>query len=75
MLAQALTIYDRDYLVEMLQNWHQCLCDMYFNNGHAHIIESVPKVACPTLIFHGQQDLVAVIKHAKFLKNQIPNSK
>lgn len=75
MLDPLLTTYGKEYLLQTMHAWHDSISDMYRNDGHAGIMESASKVQCPTLIFHGEQDPMSGIEQAKFLKNNVPNSK
>jgi len=75
MLAPVLSLYGREYLLKMMQDWHKAVSDMHIAGTDQLYRETLPKIKCPVLVIHGEDDPVLGVEHAEYLRDHIPNSR
>lgn len=75
MLEPAVAMYGRDYLLQMMQDWHKAVSDFRNDGLDITFKEGLSKITCPALAIHGEEDPVLGVEHAEFLRDHIPNAK
>ncbi|XP_021967928.1 valacyclovir hydrolase [Folsomia candida] len=75
MLEPVLALYGREYLVKMMADWHKGVHDFYHNKEDQVFKDGLPKIKCPALILHGEDDPVLGEDHAEYLRDNIKNSR
>ncbi|XP_057336468.1 valacyclovir hydrolase-like [Microplitis mediator] len=73
--APLLAMYGEEYLSKIWNSWVDTLVYFYENKNDTILKEVVPKVKCPTLILHGNNDNFAHPRNAFILNNSIRNSR
>jgi pimeloyl-ACP methyl ester carboxylesterase len=67
--------YGQDFFVESWQTWMDILLRLQRNKGGEFCSKALHKITCPTYILHGAKDRIVSPKHAKYLHENIKNSK
>lgn len=75
MLEPCIALYGREYLLKMMQDWHQAVSDFYNAGLDVTFKEGLAKITCPALAIHGEEDPVLGVEHAEFLRDNIKNSR
>jgi len=75
MLAPVLSLYGREYLLKMMQDWHQAVSEMHIAGTDQLYKDCLALIKCPSLVIHGEDDPVLGVHHAEYLSDHIPNSR
>jgi pimeloyl-ACP methyl ester carboxylesterase len=73
MLEPVLKLYGREYLIQMMNDWHKAVKDFYQEGGDRTFKDGLARISCPTLAIHGEEDPVLGVDHAEFLRDNIKN--
>jgi valacyclovir hydrolase len=75
MLEPAVAMYGRDYLLQMMQEWHKAVSDFRDDGLSNTFKEGLARVTCPALAIHGEEDPVLGVEHAEFIRDNIKDSR
>lgn len=73
MLEPVLALYGREYLLQMMNDWHQAVYDFYHKGQDKTFKDGLARITCPALAIHGEDDPVLGVDHAEFLRDNIKN--
>lgn len=73
MKAPLIEIYGEQLLQKMWYEWCDIISDLFKEGGNI-CKQHLPAITCPTLIVHGDKDVMIAAEHPNFLKSNIKNS-
>lgn len=74
MKAPLIAIYGEDYFRKTWAAWVDAMINLYQKKNGDLCKDSVTQIKCPTLIIHGNKDVIVDPEHPVYLKDNIPNS-
>jgi valacyclovir hydrolase len=75
MKAPMLDMYGEKYLLKMLKDWGDSVEEYYKRGDDVALTSRLPRIQCPALIIHGEEDPVLGVEHAEYLANHIKRAK
>lgn len=72
-LKHTLELYGREYLLQMLQDWHQGVTDFHNQGLDQNFKDAMTRINCPVFVLHGEHDPVIGVEHAEFIRDNVKN--
>ena len=75
MRSPLIAVYGEEYLKCTWENWVDAVRYIFDNQKGDICKNDLLKITCPTLIVHGEKDVIAAREHPDYLKAHISNSR
>jgi len=75
MKTSMIQTYGEDYFRQTWSDWIDGMVRLYNAQNGDLCKQVLPKIKCPTFIIHGAKDMMVLLEHPIYLKQNIVNSK